>query len=58
MAGNMLLLIKNLLDDEIVSVKGIGMIIDGYYSSVNVSLTNRGKNFITEWISANEVLTY
>ncbi|MFH1439452.1 MAG: hypothetical protein ABIG89_02730 [Candidatus Woesearchaeota archaeon] len=58
MAGNMLLLIKNLLDENLVNVNGGGVIIEGIPSNVRVSLTQIGDQFIREWISAKEELTY
>lgn len=58
MAGNMLLLIKNLLDESFVNVIGGGVIIEGIPSNVKVSLTQKGNQFIQEWISAKEELTY
>ena len=58
MAGNMLLLIKNLLDDELIDIKGGGVIIEGIPSNVMVVLTSKGNEFIKEWISADEELTY
>lgn len=57
-AGNMLLLIKNLLDEGLVTLRGGGVIIEGIPSNVIVTLTDKGKNFIQEWISAKEELTY
>jgi len=66
MAGNMLLLIKNLLDDKLVSIN-TDINIDGITYSVSIGdiplnvevlLTDKGKQFIDEWIKANEELTY
>jgi hypothetical protein len=66
MAGNMLLLIKNLLDDKLVSINS-DINIDGVTYSVSIGdiplnvevvLTDKGKRFIDEWIEANEELTY
>lgn len=58
MAGNMLLLVKNLLDEGIINLEGGGVIIEGIYSNVSVLLTNKGREFIDEWVSANEELVY
>ena len=58
MAGNMLLLMKNLLDENLVNVTGGGVIIEGIPSNVRISLTQKGNQFIEEWISAKEELTY
>ena len=58
MAGNMLLLIKNLLDEGLVAVRGGGVIIEGIPSNVVVILTDKGNRFIEEWIKANEELAY
>lgn len=66
MAGNMLLLIKNLLDEELVSVN-TDIEVDGVTYSVSIGnislnvgilLTEKGKQFIDEWIEANEELIY
>ena len=64
--GNMLLLIKNLLDEELVKYTaglargGIetAVFIEGIPSNVRILLTEKGKKFIEEWIEANEELTY
>lgn len=58
MAGNMLLLIKNLLDESLVNIQGGGVVIEGIPSNVIISLTNEGLKFIKEWISADEKLSY
>lgn len=66
MAGNMLLLIKNLLDEELVSintdiyVKGVTytVSIGNIPLNVEILLTDKGRQFIDEWIKANEELTY
>ena len=58
MAGNMQLLIKNLLDDEIVITLPGGVIIEGIPSNVVIGLTEKGKQFISEWTSASNKLTY
>ena len=58
MAGNMLLLIKNLLDESLVDIRGGGVIIEGIPSNVVVTLTNGGNRFIEEWSKANEHLAY
>jgi len=57
-AGNMLLLIKNLLDDGLVEVKAGGVWIEGIPSNAQVFLTKKGQRFIEEWIKANEELAY
>ena len=65
-AGNMLLSIKNLLDEELVGYTaglargGIesAVFIEGIPTNVRVFLTEKGKKFIEEWIEANEELTY
>lgn len=66
MAGNMLLLIKNLLDEELVSIN-TDIEVDGVTYSVSIGniplnveilLTDKGKQFIDEWIKANEELPY
>lgn len=65
-AGNMLLLIKNLLDEELVKFTaglargGIetAVFIEGIPSNVRLFLTEKGKKFIEEWKEANEELTY
>jgi len=61
MAGNMLLLIKNLLDEKLVVVKG-GVIKEAIPNlatlTVVVTLTDKGNRFIKEWIKANEELAY
>jgi len=58
MAGNMLLLIKNLLDDDLVNIRPGGVIIEGIPSNVIVTLTIKGNRFIEEWSKANEELAY
>jgi hypothetical protein len=61
-AGNMTLLIKNILDEELVILNDNlgGMIIytQGIPNNVQILLTQKGRNFIHEWLSANESLTY
>lgn len=57
-AGNMLLLIKNLLDDGLVTFKEWGVYAGGIPINIQIFLTDKGKEFIEEWISANENLTY
>jgi len=66
MAGNMLLLIKNLLDEGLVVIN-TDIDVDGVTYSVSIGniplnveilLTDRGKRFIDEWTRANEELTY
>ena len=66
MAGNMLLLIKNLLDEELIFIN-TDIEVDGVTYSVSIGniplnveimLTDKGKQFIDEWIEANEELTY
>jgi len=56
MAGNMLLLIKNLLDEGFVLIRGGGVIIEGIPSNVIVTLTPKGSEFINEWVSGNKKL--
>ena len=66
MAGNMLLLIKNLLDEELVAIRegiargnvSLNVRMGTIPINVQVSLTEKGKRFIEEWIEANEELTY
>jgi hypothetical protein len=58
MAGNMLLLIKNLLDEELIAVRGREVTIEGIPSNVVVTLTDKGNRFIEEWGKANEELAY
>lgn len=58
MAGNMLLLIKNLIDEKLINIQGGGVIIEGIPNNVIISLTNDGLEFIKEWKSADEKLTY
>jgi hypothetical protein len=58
MAGNMLLLVKNLLDEELIAVRGGGVIIEGIPSNAIVTLTDKGNKFIEEWVKANEELAY
>jgi len=58
MAGNMVLLIKNLLDEGLVSLTSGGVIAEGIPINVHVLLTDKGQEFVEEWISANEGLTY
>jgi len=58
MAGNMLLLIKNILDEELINVRNGGVLIEGIPSNVSIALTSKGTKFIKEWISGNEELTY
>ncbi len=61
-AGNMTLLIKNLLDERLVELDNIvnmmNITIGGVSANVRVILTQKGKEFIHEWMSANESLTY
>lgn len=64
--GNVLLLIKNLLDEELVgytaglSRGGVesAVFIEGIPTNVRVFLTNKGRRFIEEWVKANEELAY
>ena len=66
LAGNMLLLIKNILDEELVTVDShvdVGGVtynvsIGGIPINVKIVLTDMGKQFIDEWIEARESLTY
>jgi hypothetical protein len=57
-AGNMVLLIKNLIDDELVVLTSGGVIAEGIPINAHIHLTPKGNEFIKEWISANEDLTY
>jgi HNH endonuclease len=60
-AGNMTLLIKNLLDDKLVEMKDIpyfGYEVKNLPTQVDIKLTQEGKSFIDEWIKANKSLTY
>ena len=61
-AGNMILLIKNLLDEELVKLDTIinmGNFWAGIITkNVQVLLTQKGKDFIDEWIKANDSLEY
>lgn len=57
-AGNMVLLIKNLVDDELVDLVSGGVIAEGIPINVQIFLTPKGEEFINEWISGNEGLTY
>jgi hypothetical protein len=62
-SGSMVLLIKNILDDNLVQLPfgfSWGMVIYTYGrdNTVNVSLTKKGEEFISEWLSANESMTY
>lgn len=62
MAGNMLLLIKNLLDEQLVTISttvgGAQVIAQGIPVNIQVVLTAKGEEFLKEWLNANEVLTY
>jgi len=66
MAGNMLLLIKNLMDTDLISINtkiNVGGVsssvsIGGFPVNVEIILTDKGKQFIDEWIKANEELIY
>ncbi len=58
MAGNMLLLVKNLIDESFVCFVRGGVIIEGIPSNVRVILTDKGKIFIDEWNKAKETLAY
>lgn len=66
MAGNMLLLIKNLLDEELVSIN-TDIYVNGVTYTVSIGniplnveilLTDKGRQYIGEWTKANEELTY
>ena len=65
-AGNMLLAIKNLLDEELVRINP-DVNVDGVTYSVSIAnislnveveLTDKGEQFIDEWTKANEKLAY
>jgi hypothetical protein len=58
LAGNMTLLIKNIVDDGFVSLEEGGISVDTFPINVTVHLTEKGKEFIKEWIHANKELTY
>jgi hypothetical protein len=62
MAGSMILLIKNLLDEQLVmlneNIGGGTITIQGIPSNVQVLLTSKGRTFIDEWISANDSPSY
>lgn len=66
MAGNMLLLIKNLLDEELVITRegisrgnvALNVRMGTIPINVQVFLTEKGEKFIKEWMEANEELTY
>jgi hypothetical protein len=62
MAGSMTLLIKNLLDEQLVTLNenigGSRVEIQGIPSNVQVLLTLKGRTFIDEWINAHDSLTY
>jgi hypothetical protein len=62
LAGNMTLLIKNLLDEELVKLDTIvgrmNFIMGNITANVQVVLTQKGKDFIEEWKNANESLEY
>ena len=53
-----MLLIKNLIDEGLVELEEEGVFAGDYPINVFVSLTDAGQRFITEWIEANEGLTY
>lgn len=57
-AGNMQLLIKNLIDESLVQLSSGGVIAEGIPINIQVVLTKKGKIFIDEWTSASEILTY
>jgi hypothetical protein len=55
----MLLLIKNILDEELVRVeKEEPPVWVGSLGASCVALTDKGQKFIDEWVSANKDLTY
>ena len=58
MAGTMLLLIKNLLDEQLVDVKAGGAFADGIPVNVSIHLTAKGREFLEQRESADEHLTY
>ena len=57
-AGNMLLIIKNILDENLITYKEWGVYAGGVPINIQLILTDEGRKFIEEWISANEDLTY
>jgi len=65
-AGNMLLLIKNLLDEELVVTRegmargnvALNVRVGAIPINVQVLLTEKGTKFIEEWMNANEELAY
>ena len=58
-ATTMLLLIKNILDEELVEVvKEDVAWISGSLGGSHISLTEKGHKFIEEWIGAKKELTY
>jgi len=57
MAGNMILLIKNLLDNELIETNELqfmGFKVMGLPNQVKVILMQKGRKFINEWLKANE----
>jgi len=66
MAGNMLLLIKNLLDEGLVTIRegiargnvALNVRMGTIPINVQVILTEKGEKFIKEWMNANEELAY
>ena len=58
-ATAMLLLIRNILDEKLVEVvKEDKAWVSGSLGCSHISLTERGRRFIEEWIEAKEELTY
>lgn len=60
-AGSMILLIKNILDDKLVDLVAqsySGFEVKGLPNQAKVVLTPDGTKFIDAWIKANEELTY
>ena len=57
--STLLLLIKNLLDDDLVEVTKSELAwVSGSLGRSYISLTEKGQKFIDEWIKANQELTY
>ena len=65
-AGNMLLLIKNLLDEGLVTTRegiargniALNVRMGTIPINVQVFLTEKGQEFVEEWLNANEDLAY
>lgn len=58
-ATPMLLLIKNIIDEELVkAVKEEIAWVSGSLGCSHIALTEKGQKFIEEWINAKKELTY